>query len=93
VIVLYLADGSSAPTPLVSIEDPDHEILLDVLDASPDNDGVNDVRTSDMPTHWFIDAEAIDFIEWNGATSTVISALRSAFDEHGVLEVMWSEIP
>jgi hypothetical protein len=93
VIVLYLADGSSAPTPLVAIEDRDHEILLDVLDSSPDNDGVFDVRATDMPTHWFIDAEAIDFIEWNGGSNSLVGALRGAFASHGIVEVMWSEIP
>lgn len=93
-IRLYLADGTSAPAPLCDVDDDDHELMLDVLDATPENDGIGDRRAHDMPTHWFVDAEAVDFLAWNGASATLVGALRSGLAEHGgLLELMWSELP
>jgi hypothetical protein len=93
-IRLYLADGTSAPVALCEVDDPDHEVMLDILDATPEADGIHDRRTDDTPTHWFIDAEAVDFLEWNGASAAIVDALRQGLAEHGgLLEVMWSELP
>jgi hypothetical protein len=93
-IRLYLADGTSAPDALCDIEDPDLEVLLDCLDATPSGDGVFDLRSTDMPTHWFVDAEAVDFVEWSGASAEMVAVMRDALARHdGLLEIMWSEMP
>ncbi len=82
-IRLYLADGTSAPAALCDVGDDDHELMLDVLDATPEADGVHDRRDTDLPTHWFVDAEAVDFLAWNGASNELVAALRAGLAEHG----------
>jgi hypothetical protein len=87
-IRLFTSDGMETPVPLIDVEDPDWEILVDVLDG----DALDDTRADGTAAGWLLDAETIAFLQWNGLSTTAVDALRSKMPNTGFVELSWEEL-